>query len=228
MTGKVPFTEVYCHGLVRDSEGRKMSKSLGNVIDPIDIMEGISLKALNDKLLQGNLDPKELKTATKYQQTAFPQAGIPECGADALRFALVSYTTTNNSDIAFDVRVIHAYRRFANKIYQATKYVLGKIGEDFRPRSNGEKTSFESLSEKWILHKMNEAAKNINNALEQREFSKSTQIVYELWYDRFCDVFIENTKAILQDGNDVEKRSALDTLYTVLDASLRILHPFMP
>lgn len=119
LTGKVPFKEVYCHSLVRDSEGRKMSKSLGNVIDPIDIMEGISLESLNAKLLVGNLDPKELKVATKFQQTSFPQ-GIPECGADALRFSLIQYTT-GGGDIAFDVKVIHAYRRFANKVYQATK-----------------------------------------------------------------------------------------------------------
>jgi len=183
LTGKVPFTEVYCHGLIRDSEGRKMSKSLGNVIDPVDLMDGITLKALTDKLLKGNLDPKELKTASKYQQTSFPQ-GIPECGADALRLGFIAYTTTSNSDIAFDTKVIHAYRRFANKIYQATKYVLGRIGQDFQPKPTGEKTGKESLSEKWILHKMNEAAKNINKALEEREFSRSSQIVYDFWYDR--------------------------------------------
>lgn len=96
LTGQVPFREVYCHSLVRDSEGRKMSKSLGNVIDPLDVMEGIELQALNDKLLVGNLDPKELATATKFQKTAFPD-GIPECGADALRFSLVSYTTGGRS-----------------------------------------------------------------------------------------------------------------------------------
>lgn len=93
LTGKVPFKEVYCHSLIRDSEGRKMSKSLGNVIDPIDIMDGITLQALNDKLRVGNLDPKELKTAEKYQKTSFPQ-GIPECGADALRMALIGYTVS--------------------------------------------------------------------------------------------------------------------------------------
>ena len=92
LTGKVPFHEVYCHSLVRDSEGRKMSKSLGNVIDPLDVMEGITLQELNDKLIQGNLDPKELATATRYQKTAFPR-GIPECGTDAMRFTLIQYTT---------------------------------------------------------------------------------------------------------------------------------------
>lgn len=202
-------------------------KSLGNVIDPIDIMDGITLQGLNDKLIKGNLDPKELKTATKYQQTAFPQ-GIPECGSDALRLAFIAYTTTSNSDIAFDTKVIHAYRRFANKVYQATKYVLGKIEKDFVPRQNGGKTGRESLSEKWILHKMNEATRNISNALEEREFSKSSQIVYEFWYDRFCDVYIENSKFIIQDGSEQEKRSAMDTLYTALDTALRLLHPFMP
>ncbi|PYH94790.1 valyl-tRNA synthetase mitochondrial precursor [Aspergillus ellipticus CBS 707.79] len=122
MTGKIPFKEVYCHSLIRDSEGRKMSKSLGNVVDPLDVMEGIQLQTLHDKLLVGNLADKEVAAATKYQKKAFPK-GIPECGADALRFALVSYTT-GGGDIAFDIQVIHGYRRFCNKIYQATKFVL--------------------------------------------------------------------------------------------------------
>jgi valyl-tRNA synthetase len=103
LTGKVPFKEVYCHSLIRDSEGRKMSKSLGNVVDPVDIMDGITLQKLHDQLRAGNLDPKELTKAEKYQKTAFPQ-GIPECGADALRMALVGYTT-GGGDISFDVNV---------------------------------------------------------------------------------------------------------------------------
>ncbi|KAF2459781.1 valyl-tRNA synthetase-like protein [Lineolata rhizophorae] len=227
LTGKVPFTEVYCHSLVRDSEGRKMSKSLGNVIDPVDIMDGITLKELNDKLLMGNLDPKELKTATKYQQSAFPQ-GIPECGADALRFSLVQYTT-GGGDIAFDVKVMHAYRRFCNKIYQATKYVLGKLPASYTPPAAGAlKTGRESLAERWILHKLTIAAKDINQALTDREFSRSTQVAYQYWYDNLCDVYIENSKAIIQDGTEEEKRSAVDTLYTALEGGLTMMHPFMP
>jgi valyl-tRNA synthetase len=226
LTGQVPFKEVYCHSLVRDSEGRKMSKSLGNVIDPVDIMEGITLKDLGDKLLAGNLDPKELKTATKFQQTSFPQ-GIPECGADALRFALIQYTT-GGGDIAFDVRVIHGYRKFANKVYQATKYVLGKMGDKYEPRASKELTGKESLAERWILHKLNQASKDINQALEKREFSRSTQIAYTYIYDCLCDVFIENSKTIIQDGTEEEKRSATDTLYTAIDGALTMIHPFMP
>lgn len=226
LTGKVPFTEVYCHSLVRDSEGEKMSKSKGNVIDPVDVMDGIELPALHQKLLQGNLADKEVKRATEYQKKAFPQ-GIPECGADALRFSLVQYTT-GGGDINFDTQVMHGYRRFCNKIYQATKFVLGKIGEDFTPQKKGGKTGKESLPERWILHKLTTAARDVNQALADREFSRSTQLIYQYWYDYLCDVYIENSKAIISDGTEEERRSALDTLYTALDGGLTLISPFMP
>ncbi|RKF60005.1 Valine--tRNA ligase, mitochondrial [Erysiphe neolycopersici] len=226
MTGKVPFTEVYCHSLIRDSEGRKMSKSLGNVIDPHDVIDGISLENLHKKLLQGNLAPEEVEKAAKYQKTAFSD-GIPQCGTDALRFALVSYTT-GGGDIAFDIKVIYGYRKFCNKIYQATKYVLGKLGDEFTPTKFSKPLGTESLAERWILHKMTIAAKEMNQALNDREFMKSTNIIYHYWYNNLCDVFIENSKAILQDGTPKEKRSALNTLYTALDGALTLIHPFMP
>ncbi|RKF63953.1 Valine--tRNA ligase, mitochondrial [Golovinomyces cichoracearum] len=226
LTGKVPFTEVYCHSLIRDSEGRKMSKSLGNVIDPQDVIEGITLENLHNKLHHGNLAPREIEKATKYQKVAFP-TGIPECGTDALRFALVSYTT-GGGDIAFDIRVIHGYRKFCNKIYQATKYVLGRLGADFVPEKIAKLTGAESLAERWILHKLTIAAKETNLALNEREFMKSTSIVYQFWYNSLCDVYIENSKAILQDGTTEEKRSALNTLYTALEGGLTLIHPFMP
>lgn len=226
LTGKVPFKEVYCHSLIRDSEGRKMSKSLGNVIDPVDIMDGITLQELHDKLLQGNLDPKEVKTATKYQKDSFPQ-GIPECGADALRFSLVQYTT-GGGDIAFDVKVMQGYRRFCNKIYQATKYVLGNLPEGYTPPAKGGKTGKESLAERWILHKFTMAAKEINEALTAREFSKSTSTAYQYWYDNLCDVYIENSKVIIREGTEEERKSAVDTLYTALEGALCMIHPFMP
>ena len=226
LTGQVPFTEVYCHSLVRDSEGRKMSKSLGNVIDPLDVMEGISLQALHEKLKVGNLDPKELATATKFQKTAFPD-GIPECGADALRFSLVSYTT-GGGDINFDIRVMHGYRKFANKIYQATKYVLGKLPQSFTPLEQPVKTGKEGLAERWILHKFTTAARGINQALTDRQFSHSTTIVYSYWYNQLCDVYIENSKSILSSGTPEEMESALQTLYTALEGALTMIHPYMP
>ncbi|XHG02564.1 hypothetical protein AWENTII_005911 [Aspergillus wentii] len=227
MTGKIPFKEVYCHSLIRDSEGRKMSKSLGNVIDPLDVMEGIELQTLHSKLLTGNLADKEVATATKYQKKAFPK-GIPECGADALRFALVSYTT-GGGDIAFDTQVIFGYRRFCNKIYQATKFVLGKLGEDFKPKATVGKTGRESLSERWILHKFNTATKEINEALEQRDFSIAASTVYQYWYSQLCDVFIENSKTLLAPEVPAEvQQSAKETLYTSLEGALTMIHPIMP
>lgn len=114
LTGKVPFTEVFCHGLIRDSDGRKMSKSLGNVIDPIDILDGISLESLHRKLRDGNLAAKEVKASERYQKKAFP-SGLPKIGADALRFSLVNSTQLSGGDINFDVKTMHSYRKFCNK-----------------------------------------------------------------------------------------------------------------
>ncbi|PGG98954.1 valine-tRNA ligase [Helicocarpus griseus UAMH5409] len=227
MTGKVPFTEVYCHSLIRDSEGRKMSKSLGNVIHPIDVIEGIKLQDLHDKLKTGNLAEKEVATATKYQKKAFPK-GIPECGTDALRFALVSYTT-GGGDINFDIQVIYGYRRFCNKIFQATRYVLGKLGDDFTPQPTPSKTGKESLSERWILHKFNTAAKTANETLESRDFSVAASTLYQYWYSQLCDVFIENSKSLLQPDLPADvQQSAKETLYTALEGALALIHPIMP
>lgn len=226
MTGKVPFTEVYCHSLIRDSEGRKMSKSLGNVIDPVDIMDGISLQQLTDKLKVGNLAPKEIERASKWQKSAFPD-GIDECGADALRFSLINYTT-GGGDINFDTKVMRSYRNFCNKIYQATKYVLGNLPSDYTPPAKGGKSGKESLPERWILHKMNSAAKKVNETLAAREFSQATQTTYNYWLYELCDVYIENSKSIIRDGTPEEKKSAIDTLYTALDGALTMIHPFMP
>jgi valyl-tRNA synthetase len=226
LTGKVPFTEVYCHSLIRDSEGRKMSKSLGNVIDPLDVIGGIELEKLHDKLKTGNLAPAEVERATKYQKTAFPD-GMPQCGTDALRFALVDYTS-GGGDIAFDIKVIYGYRTFCNKILQATRYFLGLLPADFVPRKAGALTGKESLAERWILHNLTITAKEVNRNLAAREFSKSTAAIYRYWRNQLCDVYIENSKAIIRDGTDEEKRSALDTLYTALEGGLTMIHPYMP
>ncbi|KAI1129444.1 tRNA synthetases class I-domain-containing protein [Nemania abortiva] len=225
LTGEVPFREVYCHSLIRDSEGRKMSKSLGNVIDPLDIINGIDLESLHAKLRTGNLKETEITRAAKYQKTAFPQ-GIPECGADALRFTLLSYTT-GGGDISFDIKVMAAYRRFCNKIWQASKYVMGRLPEDFKPVAHLDVANL-STPEKWILHRMNCAVKELNEVLEAREFSKATQIAHRFFYDELCDVFIEHSKSLLTEGTASEQGSAQQTLYKALDVALRLLHPFMP
>ncbi|OCT49241.1 Valine--tRNA ligase, mitochondrial [Cladophialophora carrionii] len=227
MTGDVPFTEVYCHSLIRDSEGRKMSKSLGNVIDPLDIIRGITLEGLHQTLYGGNLDPSEIEKAKAYQKSAFPK-GVEECGADALRFTLVNYTT-GGGDIAFDVREIEAKRRFCNKIYQATNFALGRLGGDFSPDATLTDNKPKSLAEKWILHRLNQATKAVNEAIEDREFSVAAGTLYQYWFTQLCDTFIENSKYILTpEAPEDERKSAQQTLYTALEGGLLLMHPIMP
>lgn len=224
LTGEIPFKEVYCHSLVRDAQGRKMSKSLGNVVDPLDVISGISLPDLHKKLYLGNLDPKEIKRAEEGQSISFPQ-GIPECGTDALRFAMCAYTT-GGRDINLDIYRVEGYRKFCNKIYQATKFALMRLGEDYKPPSQSH--AGKSLVEKWILHKLSVAGKETAELLEKRQFMDATSVVYNYWLYEFCDVYIENSKSLILEGTEEERKSARDTLYTCLDGALRLIHPFMP
>ena len=123
---------------------------------------------------------------------------------------------------------MHGYRKFCNKIYQATKYVLGKLDADFVPPEHATKTGQETLAERWILHKLTIAANDINGALAEREFSTATSIVYQFWYSQLCDVYIENSKSLISDGSAEQRRSAINTLYTALEGALAMMHPFMP
>ncbi|KAK9477063.1 tRNA synthetases class I-domain-containing protein [Lipomyces japonicus] len=226
LTGSVPFKEIYLHSLVRDAQGRKMSKSLGNVIDPLDVTTGIALETLHARLREGNLDAREIKRAEEGQTLSFPN-GIPECGTDAMRFALCAYTT-GGRDINLDILRVEGYRKFCNKIYQATKFALLRLGEDYVPPEKIEITGKESLVEKWILHRFNEASKALNKNLQDRDFLNATGAVYTYWYNEFCDVYIENSKFLILEGTAEEQASARNTLYTCLDGALKLIHPFMP
>lgn len=225
LTGSIPFKEVFCHSLVRDAQGRKMSKSLGNVVDPLDVIRGIKLDVLHAKLLLGNLDPREIEKAKAGQKESYPN-GIPQCGTDAMRFALCAYTT-GGRDINLDILRVEGYRKFCNKIYQATKFAMMRLGDDYQPPAKEGLSGNESLVEKWILHKLTNCSKTVNDALEKRDFLNSTSAIYEFWY-LVCDVYIENSKYLIQEGTDVEKKSAKDTLYLLIDNALRLIHPFMP
>lgn len=131
LTGKSPFSEVFCHAMIRDAHGRKMSKSLGNVIDPIDVIEGCKLEALHNQLLEGNLDATEIAKAKAGQKRDFPD-GIPQCGTDALRFALCAYTT-GGRDINLEILRVEGYRKFCNKLWNATKFAFLKFPDDYVP-----------------------------------------------------------------------------------------------
>lgn len=229
LTGKVPFKEVFCHAMVRDAHGRKMSKSLGNVIDPIDVIQGVTLEALHDQLRAGNLDEKEIQKAIQGQKKDFPK-GIPQCGTDALRFALCGYTSAGR-DINLDILRVEGYRKFCNKLWNATKFALLKLEGGFQPTAyNTRLTGEESLVEKWILHRLNETAKEVSDLLAARNFMSAVNSAYSFWLYDLCDVYIEAIKPVTDPSSTDEKAktSAQNTLYTCLDEGLKLLHPFMP
>ncbi|KAJ1905906.1 valine--tRNA ligase [Coemansia sp. IMI 209127] len=227
LTGKSPFSKVFCHAMIRDAHGRKMSKSLGNVIDPIDVITGISLERLHAKLEDGNLDAKEFDKAKEGQKRDFP-SGIPECGTDALRFSLCA-NSISNTDINLDIQRVDGYRKFCNKLWNATRFALMKLGDDFAPPAEATPTGCESLAEKWILHRLNVAVRNVNTALEEMNLMAATTAIYSFWLYDLCDVYIEYIKPITTpDADPATRRSAQQTLYTCLDEGLKLLHPIMP
>lgn len=238
LTKTLPFHEIFCHGMVRDAHGRKMSKSLGNVIDPIDVIEGIDLPALHAKLENGNLDAKEVAKARIGQTKDFPK-GIPQCGTDALRLALVAYTSAN-ADINLDILRVEGYRKFCNKMWNATKFALLKL-DGFTPASvaaaaKQASKADQSLVERWILAALQETIVTVNNSLAQRQFMDAVNAAYAFWLYDFCDVYIEAIKPVTDhpgatvagSPEAAAKASAQETLYTVLDQGLKLLHPFMP
>lgn len=227
LTDSIPFKEVFCHAMVRDAHGRKMSKSLGNVVDPLDVISGIELEGLHAKLLEGNLGDEEVKKAAAGQKKDYPK-GIPQCGTDALRFALCAYTSAGR-DINLDIMRVEGYRKFCNKLWNATKFALAKLEGGFQPPSENKPTGSESLVEKWILHRLDVAAAEVNAGLMSRNFMNATSAAYNFWLYELCDVYIEAIKPVTDASSEERARaSAQATLYTCLDEGLKLLHPFMP
>ncbi|KAF8496882.1 hypothetical protein F5888DRAFT_1794622 [Russula emetica] len=220
LTGKVPFNKVFCHAMIRDAHGRKMSKSLGNAVDPLDVIQGLLLEKLHEKLYEGNLDAQEIEKAKLGQKKDFPK-GIPQCGTGALRFALCTYSR-GGRDINLEILRAEGYRKFCNKIFNATKFAMLKLDKTFKSEPTPKPTGNESLVEKWILHKLNtgiDTAKT-NKQLGERNFIAATNAVYNLWLYELCDVYIVRPSWLIT--------SAQQTLYTCLDHGLRLLHTFMP
>jgi valyl-tRNA synthetase len=227
---KLPFKTVYLHGLVRDKNGEKMSKSKGNVIDPLDIIHGITLEKLMEKTKKSLLSEKDLKRALENQKKAFPK-GIPECGSDSLRYGLLSYTA-GNSDINFDIEQIIACRKFANKIWNAVKYVLLCLDDNFAKSSINQfnKNTIQTTIEcRWILDKSDQLIKNCNNNFNNYNFSQITIDLRQfLWYD-FCDIFLELTKPIMQlEKENQVKNMTQNVMYYIIETYLKLLHPLMP
>ncbi|MFR0674865.1 valine--tRNA ligase [Enterobacterales bacterium AW_CKDN230030176-1A_HGKHYDSX7] len=223
-TPQVPFKTVYVHGLVRDGQGQKMSKSKGNVLDPLDIVDGITLDALLEKRTSGLMQPKLADKIAKQTKAEFPE-GIASYGTDALRFTFCSLASTGR-DIKFDMGRVEGYRNFCNKIWNAARYVLDK-GEDCG--QNGEPVEL-SLADRWIISQLQRTEAEVTRQLEQFRFDLASQALYEFIWNQYCDWYLELSKPVLWDEQaPVERaRGTRRTLVRVLEVALRLAHPFMP
>ncbi|XP_071802772.1 valine--tRNA ligase-like isoform X2 [Asterias amurensis] len=227
LLGTLPFTEVYLHSMVRDAHGRKMSKSLGNVIDPLNVIHGCSLEDLHKKLMTGvKLDEPELTIALKGQESDYP-SGIPECGTDALRFALCQYKA-QVEDLNLSIETVLECRHFCNKIWNATKFTLSKLGADYIPLPINESTVALGPMDRWILSRLSSAADVCNTAFEEYQFPTITSAIREFWLNAFCDVYLESVKGVLNSSDPEVVRAAQHTLYHCVHSGLCLLSPFMP
>jgi len=224
---EVPFREVYVHGLVRDGEGQKMSKSKGNVIDPIDLIDGIGLEALIAKRTAGLMQPQLAAKIEKATRRQFPE-GIAAYGTDALRYTYFSLASTGR-DIKFDIGRIEGYRNFCNKIWNAARYVLlNCAGQDCG--SDDDATAELSLADRWITGLVQDVAAATRRAIDQYRFDLASQALYEFIWNEYCDWYLELSKPVLWDEGATPEavRGTRQTLIRVLETWLRLLHPFMP
>lgn len=223
---QVPFHTVYVHGLVRDGEGQKMSKSKGNVLDPLDLIDSIDLESLVAKRTTGLMNPKDAAKIEKATRKEFPE-GILAYGTDALRFTFASLASTGR-DINFDLKRVEGYRNFCNKIWNATRFVLMNV--EGKPISDAPRPELWELSEKWIVSRLQKCEQAVNLAFETYRFDLASQAIYDFIWNEYCDWYLELVKPVLNDESVSDERKAeiRRVLLSVLEVALRLTHPIMP
>ncbi|SPW32447.1 Valine--tRNA ligase [Edwardsiella tarda] len=221
---QVPFKTVYITGLIRDDEGQKMSKSKGNVIDPLDMIDGISLPALLEKRTGNMMQPQLAEKIAKRTEKQFPE-GIEPHGTDALRFTLSALASTGR-DINWDMKRLEGYRNFCNKLWNASRFVLMNTEGHDCGFNDGEK--IYSLADRWILAEFNRTVKAMREALDSYRFDIAANILYEFTWNQFCDWYLELAKPVINGGSEAELRGTRHTLVTVLEGLLRLAHPIIP
>lgn len=221
---QVPFKTVYVTGLIRDENGDKMSKTKGNVLDPLDMVEGIDLESLVTKRTGNMMQPQLAKKIEKATRKTFAD-GIEAHGTDALRFTLAAMASTGR-DINWDMQRLEGYRNFCNKLWNASRYVLMNTEEQDCGQNGGE-IKF-SLADRWIQGQFQQTVKAVHEALNTYRFDLAAQTLYEFTWNEFCDWYLELTKPVLNGGSDAELRGTRYTLVTTLEALLRLMHPITP